>query len=189
MNRKIVSLIMVLLCGFVAVACDSNEGNVPDPTWLVDEKDLAGISNDIGIIQWELAEELPGQSRICRMFSGQSWSVNRNIAMNCVNSLTPGSTFEDIVDSLYNLQILYPTDITLKPFSKNDGNFALYAHMADNGHTIFDAFLIEDGVIFRASVGVGTPLGYTPEMIFDEQGEVIEAFLNNILKANLERSS
>ena len=155
--------------------------------WLVTTEELNAFTNEIGILQWELQEELPGQSRVCRMFTGVSWSANPNMSMNCVNSVTPGSTSEDIIESLYDQQILYPTDIVLKPFV-TDSNFALYAHMADNGHAIYDAFLIGDGVIFRASVGVGIPVGYTPEMLFDEQGEVIEAFLNNILLINLERS-
>ncbi len=121
------------------------------------------------------------------MFMGESWSVSPNFSMNCVNWVTPGSTFEEIIASMYDVGILYPTDIALEPALDYDRDFALYTHMADSGHAVYDAFLVGDGGLFRASVSVGTPVGYTPEMLFDEQGELIETFLRNVLMINLER--
>ena len=83
---------------------------------------------------------------------------------------------------------MFPTDIALKPLSEDNRYFALYAHGADNGHSFYDAILVGEGLLFRAGVGVGTPVGYTPETLFGEQGETIEAFLKSILRINLERS-
>jgi hypothetical protein len=158
-----------------------------DPDWLVTEEDINGFTDDIGIVQWKLEEELRGEFMVCRIFIGESWSANPNFSMNCVNSGTSGLTFEEIIPSLHDLGILYPTDIALEPSLDYDHDFALYTHTADNGHSVYDAFLLGDGVLFRASVSVGTPYTYTPETLFDEAGEVIEAFLHNILLINLER--
>lgn len=155
--------------------------------WLVTSKDINEITNDIGIFEWKLAEELPGDNRICRTFYGTSWSASPNEAMNCINKLYPGSTFDDVIASMYDSGILLSTDIELEPFLNYDYDFALYTHMADNGHSFYDAFLINNDLLFRASVGMGTPIGNTPEMIFSEQGEVIEAFLKSMLMTNLDR--
>jgi hypothetical protein len=84
--------------------------------------------------------------------------------------------------------ILYPTDIALEPSLDYDRDFSLYTHLADNGHSVYDAFLVSDGVLFWTGVSAGTPVGYTPEMLFDEQGEVIETFLRSVLMINLERN-
>lgn len=159
-----------------------------DPEWLVTAEDINGFTDDIGIVQWKLEEEKLGQFRVCRIFFGESWSVNPNFSMNCVIWVTPGSTFEEIMASLYDVGILYPTDIALEPSLDYDRDFALYTHLADNGHCVYDAFLVSNEVFFWASVSVGTPVGYTPEMLFDEQGEVIETFLRSVLMINLERN-
>jgi len=155
--------------------------------WLVTAEDLNALSGDIGITNWKLDEELPGQARVCRMFAGESWSVNPNYAMNCVNELISGSTFADIVDSLYDQQILRPTDIALEPSFDYSGRFALYAQGGE-GPPFYDAFLVGDETLFRASVSVGLPVGYTPETLFEERGDVIEVLLNKLLLINLGRS-
>ncbi|HXQ36596.1 MAG TPA: hypothetical protein VN843_21465 [Anaerolineales bacterium] len=155
--------------------------------WLVTEKDINEFTNDIEIFEWKLDEELPGNNRICRIFTGTSWSANSNFSMNCLNLITAGSTFEDVIASMYDADILYSTDIQLKPILEYDYDFALYAHSSDNGHSVFDAFLVNNGLLYRASVSVGTPATYTPEKVFDAQGEIIEAFLKNMLMINLDR--
>ena len=155
--------------------------------WLVTEKDISEFSDDIGIIEWELDEELPGNNRICRIFTGISWSASPNFSMNCINLITPGSTFENVIASMYESGILYTTDIQLKPLLKYEYDFALYTHISDNGHSVFDAFLVSNGLLYRASVSVGTPVTYTPEEVFDDQGEIIETFLKNMLMLNLDK--
>jgi hypothetical protein len=57
--------------------------------WLITEKDLNGFTDDIGIYNWQREEDLPGDYRICRSFSGVSWSVSPNVAANCINHGVP----------------------------------------------------------------------------------------------------
>lgn len=51
------------------------------------------------------------------------------------DELYPGSTFDDVIASLYDAGILLPTDIELKPFLKYEYDFALYTHMTNNSHS------------------------------------------------------
>jgi len=155
--------------------------------WLVTEKDISEFTNDIGIIEWKLNEELPGNNRICRYFAGTSWSVNPNSSGNCINLITAGSPFEDVIASLYDLEILYPTDVKLTPVLSYDHDFALYAYQANNGHMSYNAFLVSDGLLFRSTVTIGSQPGDTPETLFEKHGEIIETFLKNILMINLDR--
>lgn len=157
--------------------------------WLVTAADLNALSGDINIVQWHVTEDLPGQYRICRMFQGASWSASPNSAMNCVNRVNAGSSFEQVLESLVDAQILLPNDIELQPTLPHNHDFALYAHQAGNGHAVFDAFLLRDGLLFRASVTLGTPTGYSPETLFAGHGEIIETFLSDILTRNLARAS
>ena len=157
-----------------------------NPDWLVTEKDLNGFTADIGISDWQYTKDIPGNSRICRDFTGTSWSINPSLAENCINGGLP-PTFEEVIATMYELQALYPTDIELKPVLSYEYDFALYAYMADNGQSSYNAFLFNGDLLFRATVTVGTPVGYTPETLFSEQGEIIESFLKNILMINLDR--
>lgn len=160
-----------------------------NPDWLITAPELNRISHGVGIVQWQVTEDIPGQHRICRMYEGVSWSASPNGAMNCANKVQPGNSFEQVIESLYGAGILYPTDIELEPGQPHTHDFALYAHRADNGHTVYDAFLLGNGVLFRATVTVGTPGGETPETIFAKSGPGIETFLTEILTRNLERAS
>lgn len=152
---------------------------------LVNAKDISGFSDDIGIVQWELDDEMLGEFALCRMFTGQSQSVSPNTAMNCVNKVHAGNSFEDIMKSLYDAEILFPSDIELTPILKYNNDFAIYTHQAESGHSVYDAFLLDGEMLFRASVTVATPVGSTPETLFDANGKIIEAFLRNILMINL----
>jgi hypothetical protein len=159
-----------------------------NPAWLITDKDLNEFANEIGISNWELGEEQQGNFRICRNFFGTSLSANPNLASNCINRDIP-PTFEELIAFLYEIDVLYPTDINLEPVLSYDHDFALYTFQADNGHSVYMAFLMSDDLLFRATVSVGTGVGSTPETIFDEHGVIIETFLKNILMINLERRS
>jgi hypothetical protein len=124
------------------------------------------------------------------MFQGASWSASPNAVMNCVNSVNANNSFDQVIETMADMQILLPDDIELQPTLSHDHDFALYAHMAGNGHSVFDAFLLgDDGLLFRATVTLGTPGDYTPETLFARHGEIIETFLTDILTCNLERAS
>ena len=184
----------VLFCGLAFVGLSllqpkTNPSTGLNSDWLATAPELNQISNNIGIVQWQVTEDMPGQNRICRMFQGESWSTTPNGTMNCVNSVETGSTFEEIIDSMYGAGVLYPSDTALQPALTYNRDFALYTHIAENGHSVYDAFMVGDNVLFRATVTVGTPLGYTNETLFEEQGEIIETYLKDMLVINLEKSS
>jgi len=122
------------------------------------------------------------------MFTGTSWSADPNTSTNCIDRITTGSSFKDVIASMHDAGILKSTDVELKPTLSYDYDFALYSHVADNKHAFYEAFLINNGLLFRAGVSVGMPLSYTPEQFFGEKGEIIEAFLKNILSINIDRS-
>ena len=185
-----IGLITILLVG-----CGSTSTSIPptvtftdlNPEWLVTEGEINEFTDEIGIIDWKLDEETVVDFKVCRSFNGMSWSANPNGAMNCIHKIPPGSTFEEVIALLYDAEILFPTDIELEPVLKYDHDFALYAYTAPNGHSFFTAFLVSNGLLFRAGVGLGTPIGNTSETIFDSEGEIIETFLKNILMINLDR--
>lgn len=175
-------LVFVLL----APACARPAAEI-DPGWLVSADDLNRLPEDISIIEWELAEEIPGEFRICRVFTGISWSISPNVSQNCVRSVYPGSTFEDVIESMFDMGVLTPTDIKLTPSLDYGHEVALYTYRAENGHSLYEVLLVHDGFLFRASVSLGMPVGYTPEGLFDQIGDVIEGFLYDMLMINLER--
>ena len=184
----------ILFCGlaYVDFSMLGTENSRPaglNPDWLTTAAELEQFSGNIGIVQWQVTEDMPGQNRICRMFEGKSWSATPNGAMNCANSVASESTFEEIIDSMYSAGVLYPSDTALQPTLTYNRDFALYTHMAGNGHSVYDAFMVSDDTLFRATVTVGTPLGYTNKTLFEEQGAVIEACLKDMLMLNLEKSS
>ncbi len=192
MNTMTLLMLASLLINTLIAACNpllTEKDDSLQSDWLVTAAELSRLSDSIGIVQWQTTEDMPGQHRICRMFEGASWSVSPNSAMNCVNSADANSSFEQVIESMYEAGILYPTDVELEATLPHKHDFALYTHLADSGHTVYDAFLLSDGLLFRATVTVGTPLGATPETLFAEQGEVIEEFLTDILLHNIQRSS
>jgi len=183
-----------IFCGLVYFAFSSlqtepDQSTALNPNWLTTATELNQISDNIGVIQWQVTEDMPGQNRICRIFQGESWSATPNTAMNGANSVTSESTFEEIIDSMYIAGILYPSDTVLQPVLTHNHDFALYTHMVENGHSVYDAFMVGDDVLFKVTVTLGTPLGYTNETLFEEQGEIIEAYLKDMLMLNLEKSS
>lgn len=203
MSRTIILAITVvyLLINILSAACrlasevvarlqpNGAQSATLNPDWLVTAAELNGFSAGIGIVEWRVTEDMPGENRICRIFQGESWSVGPNTAMNCVNSVFGGSNFEQVIASLFDAGLLLPDDIELTPTLPHQHDFALYTHRAGNGHTVYDAFLLADGRLFRASVTLGTPLGSTPESLFAAQGQPIETFLTEMLTLNLKRVS
>lgn len=61
MNKKILSLSLVLFEALILAACGSNGERQIDPDWLVEVVDMDGFSNEIGIVYWKLVEEIPGR--------------------------------------------------------------------------------------------------------------------------------
>ena len=149
---------------------------------------MNSFSTDIGIIEWKATEDTPGEKRICRSFQGVSWSVTPNEGLNCIYTITEGSTFADVIDSMFSqgnlLEGSEPVDTSLSL----DGEFAVYAGSYPNGHAVFDLIWMKDGLFYWSSVTLGTPAGETPLAVYQSAPQVIDAFLEKIIEINLEKS-
>ena len=156
--------------------------------WLVTAEELNSFSTEIGITEWKATEDTPGEKRICRSFQGVSWSVTPNEGLNCIYTSTEGSTFADVIDSMFSqgnlLEGSEPVDTSLSL----DGEFAVYAGSYPNGHAVFDLIWMKDGLFYWSSVTLGTPAGETPLAVYQSAPQVIDAFLEKIIEINLEKS-
>ncbi len=100
----------------------------------------------------------------------------------------PGITFQELIDWLIKNKILTASAKTVASGYEYDGDFGLYAWLGSNGHSVYDAFLLKDDLLYWAEVDVGTPGGLSPVTLFEsEYGPPIDAFLNEVLTTNLAR--
>lgn len=159
--------------------------NLLDPAQLITAEDLNAITEELGIVEWQMDEEVLWEYRVCHNFTGASWSINPNHAINCVFLLDPNATFESTMATTREWEILGPNAIELESTLFHENNFALYTDMYEQAY--YDAFLMGDGVLYWTSLSIGVPGGYTPETLFAEIGTEIEAMIDAILQINLER--
>ena len=215
-NRQSINLLAITLLVLSAFACQtvtqaaSPESATPKPVnnfdlpptepavsggdvslsldWLVTAEELNSFSTEIGITEWKATEDTPGEKRICRSFQGVSWSVSPNEGLNCIYTISAGSTFADVIDSMFSqgnlLEGSEPVDTSLSL----DGEFAVYAGSYPNGHAVFDLIWMKDNLFYWSSVTLGTPAGETPLAVYQSAPQVIDAFLEKIIEINLEKS-
>lgn len=156
--------------------------------WLVTADEINSFSKDIGVVQWELVDQFSGENAVRHTFKGTSWSSNPNEALNSINKIFPGSTFEDIIKSMFDSGNLFASAVPVKSSLNFDGDFAVYAGTFPNGHSVYDLLLVKNNLFYWASVSLGTPVGDTPESLYESNREAIDAFLSNLIMINLERS-
>ncbi|MCB8984943.1 MAG: tetratricopeptide repeat protein [Ardenticatenaceae bacterium] len=157
--------------------------------YLVTAPQLNLLTQDMGIIEWQVeGADLEWENRLCRTFLGVSWSISPNVAINCIFKGAANVKMDQIVEWLFENEILYASAFPLEPTLVYDTEYVLYADQYDNGQSVFDGFLLGDGVLYWASISVGTPGGYTPQMVFDEFGKEIETLLHAIFMINLDQS-
>jgi hypothetical protein len=155
---------------------------------LVTVKDINSFSEDLGIIQWQIDDESAGEYRVCRVFRGQSWSINRNLAANCIWQMNPGITFQDTIDWLISSKSLPDSAKVVVSAYDYEDDFGLYAWLGSNGHSVYDGLLLKDDFLYWAEIDVGTPGGFSPETLFaSKYGEPVDTFLHEVLMANLTR--
>ena len=170
-------------------ASASNNDNINlSLNWLVTANELNSFSTDIGILDWKLIQEDPGQNRVCRTFHGASWSASPNEGLNCISKIVPGSTFEDVIKSMFSDGKLMSDSQPVKSTLNLDGDFAVYAGSFPNGHGVFDLIFMKNNLVYWSSVTLGTPAGETPLDTYKSATAVIDTFLANVVKINLERS-
>jgi len=156
--------------------------------WLLTADEMNSISKGIGVVQWELVDESPGENRICHSFKGQSWSTNPNEALNCVFKIAPGSSFEDIVSSMLSSGQLFPDEKLLPTSLKFEDSFGVFGGTYPNGHGVYDLLLVKSNLLYWVSVTLGRPVGKTTEDLYKENQEVIDTFLSDSITKNLEKS-
>jgi len=156
--------------------------------WLVTADELNSFSTDIGIVEWQQTQETPGENRICRTFQGASWSASPNEGLNCIYKITPGSSFTDIIDSMFSdgnlLAGAQPVNATLN----FDGEYAVYAGDYTNGHGVYDLIVVKNNLFYWSSVTLGIPVGSSSAATYASSAAVIDAFLSNIINLNLQKT-
>jgi len=171
-------------------ATPSRTDETLNPDWLITADDLNSFFNETSIVEWEVeGDDLLWNTRVCRNHLGWSWSSNQNLSINCILSVTPGATFESVVDGLYEQDIIRAEAVSLEPYHQYEDDIIIVSDRLDNGHTFYDMFLMRDNLLYWNSISVGTPPGYTSEMIFEEGGEGIETFLYDLTLINIGRSN
>ena len=216
-NRQSINLLAITILVLSAFACQtitkafspnpsspsnpppSNDPSSPNPApsggdvalsldWLVTADELNSFSTDIGIVQWQPTQDTPGESRICRSFQGVSWSASPNEGLNCILKVSQGSSFADVIDSMFSDGKLFAGAQPVKSTLNLDGEFAVYAGDYPNGHGVFDLILMKGNLVYWSSVTVGTPAGGTPAGVYQSASEIIDTFLAKIVEINLEKS-
>ena len=188
--KTIVRYLSFLLL-LVSVAC-SNTDQTPasvdkfSTERLITEAEINSISGDIGVMEWKLIDEFSGENALRNTFRGSSWSANPNEALNSIIKILPGSTFQDVITSMLESGLLFAGAVPVNSSLTFEDEFAVYASSAPNGHSSYDLLVSRDGLLFWASVTVGTPGGETPESIYNKNRDVVDAFLNAMITINLE---
>jgi len=188
--KTIVRYLSFLLL-LVGVACNST-GQAPasvdkfSTERLITEAEINSISEDIGVEQWKLVDEFSGENALRNTFQGSSWSANPNEALNSIIKIHPGSTFQDVIASMLESGMLFAGAIPVNSSLTFEDEFAVYASSAPNGQASYDLLVSKDGLLYWASVTLGTSVGETPESMYNNNRDVVDAFLNAMLTINFE---
>ncbi|MBI5352663.1 MAG: hypothetical protein HZB50_08520 [Chloroflexi bacterium] len=204
-RRNMLSLFAIALIVLSSIACQTIIKAIsPNPSssnpivnnsnanltldWLATADELNSLSTEVGIIEWKLIQDFPGENRICRSFQGVSWSATPNEGMNCIFKAAAGTSFDGIIQSMFTDGQLLEGEQPVNSTLSIDGEFAVYAGTFPTGHSVFDLILFRDNRVYWSSVTLGTPAGATPQAVYESAAEVIDRFLVNIVNINLERS-
>jgi hypothetical protein len=128
---------------------------------------------------WEALQERVASKRqqVCRDFEDRTNLDVRWVSFsNCVFS-AQDFPFEDIPD--YYKQ---EGDVVLETQRTYDDKFVLYGY--NDGHTYFDAYLLDGEYIYLVNLESRTMTGEKPADVFDE---VIDDFLYNVLMTNVKK--
>jgi hypothetical protein len=203
-NRLSINLLAITLLVLSALACQtitkafSSNPSSPGPVsnggnfnltldWLVTADELNSFSTDLGIVEWKITQDTPGEKRICRSFQGVSWSASPNEGLNCIYTIAAGSNFADVIDSMFKDGNLLEGSQPMNSTLSLDGEFAVYAGTYPNGHAVFDLIWIKDNLLYWSSVTLGTPAGETPLDVYQSAPQAIDTFLLNVVEINLEK--
>ena len=96
---------------------------------------------------------------------------------------------------MFETEWFLPDEIPLNSSLSFEGDHALYAGEAPNGHSVFDLIVLGGDYLYWASVSVGTDITLVDfdgektyaEYVYEEYQDTIDAFLENIVLINMER--
>lgn len=194
----IVLITFSLACQTLTKAFTSDPGNsVQNETvplameWLVTADELNSFSADLGIVGWTVLKDTPGENRICRSFQGASWSAVPNEGLNCVFKIVEGTSFQSVIDSMFNDGQLLAGSELVNSNLNLEGETALYAGNYPTGHAVFDLILVRGSLMYWSSVTLGRAPGDTPQSLYQQPGasEIIDSFLLKIITINLDKSN
>ena len=160
---------------------------LPNAAWLIGLDDLPQITVDWGIGYWEYWDELSGEYIACVMHGGQSWSVSANVSENCIFSVDPGMDMDELMEAVRDAEFLSRTAVAVEPRSSFDAEYRVFADMLDNGHADFRMYLLENNLLYMATISLGQGVGSTPEGLYESGGKEIDQLLYNIIQINLNR--
>jgi hypothetical protein len=86
-----------------------------------------------------------------------------------------------IIEDLYASGQLFPFEEQVETSLNLDGEYALFTGMAENGHSLYDLFLYQDGLLYWAGISLGTPAGETPLSHYEKNREVIDTYLIDVI--------
>ena len=188
--KTIVRYLSFLLL-LVSVACNSTDQasasvNKFSTDRLITEAEINSISGDIGVQQWKLVDEFSGENALRYTFRGSSWSANPNEALNSIIKIYPGSTFQDVITSMLDSGMLFAGAVPVNSSLTFEDEFAVYVSSAPNGQSSYDLLVSKDGLLYWASITLGTPGGETPESVYNNNRDVVDAFLKAMITINVE---
>lgn len=155
---------------------------------LVTASELEPLSETLGIVGWTLIEETPGENRVCRSFQGQSWSSTPNEGLNCIFIITPGTSIEFVGKEFLESGKLFADEKPVTSTLDIPYEHVVYVGTHPNAHTVIDLLVINDGLLYWASVSLGTPLGVTPELNYQSYNNFIDEFLYEVIKVNFSKN-
>ena len=161
--------------------------SVPRLDALITASELEPLSPTVGIIGWTLSKETPGEYRVCRAFQGQSASATPNEGMNCIFSIVPGTSVNEIGDEFLASGQLFADEKPVASTLNIPYEHIIYVGSHPNGHTVIDLFVIKDDLMYWASVTIGTRAGVTPEANYQNNSNAINEFLYEVVKVNLSK--
>ena len=131
--------------------------------WLIETAELEVLTEPLGIEAWELQSEIVWNYRVCLEYWGASWSIAPNNAINCAFTGDALTGLDHAVASMQSdtFGILPRDAVQMDSEIAAEHDFVIYAWK--DGQTFFDAFLLQDGVLFWVGVSVGTNVGFAPE--------------------------
>lgn len=187
--KPIYRFILVLLLSTLAcqTLIPSAKNNAFEIQRLITVDEINSISGDIGVIDWKLIDVANGENQLRHTFQGTSWSSSPNEALNGIIKVYDGSSFEDIITSMLDSGLLFPGTVEVNSSLTFQEEFGVYASSAPNGHCAYDLLILKDDLVYWASVTLGTQVGVTPEMLYQEYGAAIDTFLYKMVMINFSR--